>query len=112
MFKRTGPRSKKVDLSRMTQPSAMLPPKPLPRLQKVRQDTRKPVWSECTIILPSGDKRIGILLDVSDSGARVRFRTRGNLPRGVRLVVPRLNLKRAATVVWQDTFTAGLHFLN
>lgn len=61
-------------------------------------------------MLPSGGTRIGVLLDVSASGARVRFRTRGALPNCVGVVAPRLSLKRTATVVWQDTFTAGLQF--
>ncbi len=55
--------------------------------------------------------REGVVIDVSKTGTRVRFRSRGTLPRIVRVKAFRIGLNRFARVVWQTTFDAGLEFV-
>ena len=54
--------------------------------------------------------REGIILDVSKTGVRLRFRSRGTLPTIVKIKASRIGLNRFARVVWQSTFDAGLEF--
>jgi len=51
-----------------------------------------------------------ILLDVSDSGARIRCRHRSLFPDALRLRAPRLGLDISAQKVWQDGFDTGMAF--
>jgi len=77
-----------------------------------RRHTREDAWAVCRVHLGQDAFREGIVLDLSEGGARVRFRTRGSLPPRVRLSCPRLNVNREASVVWQDVFDAGLQFVD
>ena len=101
----------KIDLDRAVSSSA---PAPIPILRPARdkrRGARKGIWCVCTIYYEGGATREGIILDVSKTGARVRFRTRGTLPRLVKIKASRIGLNRFARVVWQSTFDAGLEFI-
>ena len=76
-----------------------------------RRGARKGIWCVCSILTEAGDIREGIILDVSKTGARVRFRSRGTLPRVVKIKASRIGLNRYARVVWQSTFDAGFEFI-
>jgi len=74
---------------------------------------RAATWADCEISWDgSGGGEQGILMDISESGARVRFAHRGVMPKRVRIAVPRLGLKRLAEVVRVDETDVGLRFLN
>lgn len=81
-----------------------------PRKDK-RRAPRKGLWCVCSIYAQTGEVREGIILDVSKTGARIRFRSRGELPDIVRLKASRIGLNRFARVVWQTSFDAGLDFI-
>lgn len=81
-----------------------------PRKDK-RRAPRKGLWCVCSIYTEGGAVREGIILDVSKTGARIRFRSRGTLPDIVRLKASRIGLNRFARVVWQTSFDAGLDFI-
>jgi len=72
---------------------------------------RAATWADCEISWDGGSEH-GILMDVSETGARVRFAHRGILPRHVRIAVPRLGLKRPVEVVRVDGSDVGLRFLD
>lgn len=76
-----------------------------------RKAARKGVWCVCTIYYTGGEQREGIILDVSKTGARIRFRSRGTLPPVVKIKASRIGLNRFARVAWQTTFDAGLEFI-
>ena len=73
----------------------------------VRDDT----YVECAVSTGPGHLERGIVVDVSETGARIRFYSRWTLPGRVRISAPRLGLDREAEVVWQDFNEAGLKFL-
>lgn len=101
----------KVDLDRAHGSTAPVPiPILRPRAEK-RKGERKGVWCVCSIYSEDGATWEAIILDVSKSGARVRRRTRGTLPRIVKIKASRIGLHRFARVVWQTTFDAGLEFI-
>ncbi len=102
-----------VNLDRLSRAAA--PPHPVVQVKKPsvrRAFERKDAWAVCKVILKFGHEREGVLLDLSDGGARVRFRSRGQLSPTVRIVSGRMGLDRMAKVVWQDTFDAGLQFVD
>ncbi|NQY97188.1 MAG: PilZ domain-containing protein [Henriciella sp.] len=101
----------KVDLDRAQGSSAPVPiPILRPRAEQ-RKGERKGVWCVCSIYSEDGATWEAIILDVSKSGARIRRRTRGTLPRIVKIKASRIGLHRFARVVWQTTFDAGLEFI-
>ena len=83
-----------------------------------RVQSRKGVWSMCTIASDQYGAnqayydREAIVLDLSDFGARIRFRSRTTLPNRVYIRSPRLGLTQEAHVIWQNDFDAGLQFLS
>lgn len=75
-----------------------------------REAVRKDVWCVCQVMSRDGAVREGVILDISATGARVRFRDRGELPDLVKIKASRIGLNRFARVVWQRTPDAGLEF--
>ena len=107
------PKSKiKIDLERAKSSSSSAPiPVVRPQPANKRRGPRKGIWCVCSIYYEGGEVREGIILDVSKTGARVRFRSRGSLPTIVKIKASRIGLNRFARVVWQSTFDAGLEFI-
>nr|WP_070961483.1 PilZ domain-containing protein [Hyphomonas sp. Mor2] len=101
----------KVDLDRARSSTAR-PPIPILRpISEKRRGERKGVWCVCSIYAQDGGTWEAIILDVSKTGARIRRRTRGTLPRIVKIKASRIGLHRFARVVWQTSFDAGLEFI-
>lgn len=101
----------KIDLDRALSKSSEAPiPILRPRSEK-RRGERKGIWCVCSVLNEAGQAREGIILDVSKTGVRVRFRSRGTLPRVVKIKASRIGLNRYARVVWQSTFDAGFEFI-
>ncbi len=72
---------------------------------------RKNTWSVCTISNDGEGGREAVIVDVSRTGARVRFQGRGSLPSVVHIKSSRLGLNRKARVIWQDNCDVGLRFI-
>lgn len=77
-----------------------------------RRARRAKKWAVCIIHFPNGGKLDGVLVDVSDTGARVRFVTNGgHISQHVRLEAPVAGINRAAELVWRDRNEAGFRYL-
>lgn len=111
MFSSKSKNKVKVDLERAESSSSKLPIPILRPRQENRRAARKGVWCVCSVYSEGGAVREGIILDVSKSGARIRFRDRGTLPSIVKIKASRIGLNRFARVAWQTTFDAGLEFI-
>jgi len=83
------------------------------KLSVRRRSERAAIWVDCEISW-AGSLRgeNGILMDISDTGARVRFFHRGVMPDTVRIIAPRLRLNRRARVVRRDETDIGLQFID
>lgn len=104
------PAPKFLGQTESTQPSAA--PTPVLRpMENKRRGPRKDLWCVCSVETKGGEIREGVIVDISKTGARVRFRSRGTLPRVVRVKASRLGLKRFARIIWQSAFDAGLEFV-
>ncbi|MEM1106920.1 MAG: PilZ domain-containing protein [Pseudomonadota bacterium] len=77
-----------------------------------RSDDRPGVYKVVTVTYPSGYVRKGIVVDLSDTGLRVRFSQRGELPGRLDLKIEGLAGARTGEVVWQETHDAGIRFLG
>lgn len=100
----------KINIDRAVSSAAR--PAPVVRPQKNhRRGPRKGVWCVCVIETRGGEKREGVIIDISKTGARIRFRSRGTLPDVVRIRASRIGLSRFARVVWQSEFDAGIEFV-
>lgn len=84
--------------------------------QVSRAGDRADRWCECSVVsahpVPGEPAlvREGVVLDASQSGARIRFRGRGALPQQVTVKASRLGLNRRGRVVWQKAFDVGIAF--
>lgn len=82
--------------------------------KSVRKQDRAPrqsVFRTATMVTSGGARQNVALKDVSATGARIEFHTRGTLPDHVVLIEPMLKLHKRARVVWQEEGRAGLEFI-
>lgn len=78
----------------------------------MRETSRKDLWCECSLTAFGAELREAVIIDISQKGARVRFRRRGSLPSTVHIRAARIGLNRTARVAWQTVFDAGLEFVK
>lgn len=77
-----------------------------------RTSDRAGVYKVVSVTYPTGYVRKGIVVDLSPSGARLRFSQRGELPDLVELRIEGMPGARRGEVVWQETHDAGIRFLS
>ena len=99
----TGKGTPKLDVSRAT-PEVDDEPKPVLRA------ARSNAFMEVYVITEYGYKRQGVALDVSDSGARLRFHTSESMPPRIRLKIPKMKVDCIADVVWHKGVDVGVRF--
>lgn len=83
------------------------------KVVEARHSAREHLWCVCYIhsnLAGQEDTREGIMLDLSDTGARIRSRNRQRFPDEVILKAPRLGLRIRARKVWQKGFDTGVTF--
>lgn len=78
---------------------------------EARRSDRVDVWSISQLIHPTGHRQECVVVDHSDHGARIKIRSRRELPEFVVLISKRPQIMTRARVVWQDLQSAGLEFL-
>jgi len=64
------------------------------------------------MITHGGARQNVAMKDVSATGARIEFHTRGMLPDQIIIIEPMMKLHKRARVVWQDEGIAGLEFIE
>lgn len=89
-------------------------PKPGQDAEARRSAQRQSKWAVCKVVFIDETSSLsGVLVDVSETGARVRFVTGGgHISRLVRLEAPVVGLRREAELVWRDQSEAGFRFLT
>lgn len=106
-------RSQTIDLSRALRPPARVVPICLPRDPNIdeRQLERRRVSCPCKLFSENKLIRSALIVDITKSGVRVKFRVKGTLPRYLHIEAESLGLKRRVRVIWQDSHSAGLQFV-
>lgn len=76
-----------------------------------RNTERPATYKVVTVTYPTGYVRKGIVVDISQTGARLRFSQRGGLPERVKLRIEGKPGAFEADVVWQEDSDAGVRFV-
>ena len=72
-----------------------------------RRAERAGTFRVVSVSYPSGYERRGVVVDMSQTGLRVRFSQRGELPDFVALKIEGKAGVHKAQTVWQETYEAG-----
>lgn len=75
-----------------------------------RCEPRMPIFREAELTIEGYYRIRAILTDISESGARISYATRVDLPARIVICEPGLKLHRWARVAWQDDGATGLEF--
>lgn len=73
---------------------------------------REPHFRNGVLLLPGGQRLSVIIKNLSDTGARIDFFVKTELPGEVVLNEPTLKLMTRARVVWANEGAAGLEFIE
>ncbi len=79
---------------------------------ELRLGDREDVFADAMIRTTIGQKKQGVVLDVSHCGARLRLVSADSLTERVQLEIPRLQLKRLARVRWRTRTDVGLEYID
>jgi len=78
----------------------------------LRLGKREDVFADAVIRTTIGQKKQGVVLDVSHCGARLRVVSAESLTERVQIEIPRLQLKRTARVRWRTRTDIGLEYID
>lgn len=86
-----------------------------PRAYKYVPDTikraeRRAAHCPCRLVMPSGEYLHGYLVDISDTGARIRLATHMRLPEFFHVKIPAFEIDQKVRRVWQGVFETGVTF--
>lgn len=79
---------------------------------ETRTTDRVGAYKVASVTFPTGYVRRGVVVDLSATGARMRFSQRGALPDRVRVKIAGIAGDRLAEVVWQEDSDAGIRFVD
>ncbi|MEM8617855.1 MAG: hypothetical protein AAGF20_13090 [Pseudomonadota bacterium] len=78
-----------------------------------RRQARQNTYADVTAASPNGhNKKRGIVLDLSDEGARLRFEFGDGMADGMVLKIPRYRVEKTAIVRWRTRTDVGVEFLG
>ncbi|HWA01409.1 MAG TPA: PilZ domain-containing protein [Caulobacterales bacterium] len=77
-----------------------------------RAQERQAVFREAQLVLDDFYKIRAVMTELSETGARVRYANRVDLPSRIRISEPTFKIHCWARVVWQKDGSAGLEFLR
>lgn len=111
LFGRSKPKLNAARVERVMRAAAQQNPSQSELRRNKRNLQRTETWQRCILVGDMGQRLDGILLDYSQSGGRVRFRTHQSLPQSFTLSVPTLGINHRVRTVWQSHGDAGLAFV-
>lgn len=93
------------------------PAEPVPEVEEEstlieREAERQNAYAEAIVQTRHGQEKRGVLIDISDTGARIRFVSAdGVVPDDmIRVIVPLKRIKRVAMIKWKDKTDIGVKF--
>lgn len=103
----------KIDLSRAVGTSSDVPVSTVSPVQSMHpRAPRTETWAVMSAKFQTGEVREGVVINLSKTGARIRFHTRASVPSKMIIKCPRYRLHRPARLVWQAGFDIGIQFFD
>lgn len=81
-----------------------------PRLKMPRAD-RQSTWSRCVLVWEPSSREEGICLDISETGARIRFTHKVYLPERFNFVSSKLGINVPAEYIRHDLYDVVIRFV-
>lgn len=77
-----------------------------------RESVRENAYAEAIVQTQHGQEKRGVLIDVSETGARIRFVSADGVMPGdtIRIIVSLKRIKRVGTIRWKDKTDIGVRF--
>ena len=69
-------------------------------------------FMEVSVVTAHGYKRQGVAIDVSETGARLRFHTAESMAAPIRIKIPKLKVDSSAEIVWHKGVDVGVRFTD
>lgn len=110
MFGKKPPPVSKERLSAATRTPA---PSDQPAAQLIRRRPRadrQSTWATCVLVWEPQGREEGVCIDISETGARIRFRNKVFLPAEFHFVSSKLGLNVRAEAVRQDGYDISIRF--
>lgn len=85
----------------------------LPQLQRGRRvprADRQSTWATCVLVWEPKGREEGVCIDISETGARIRFRAKVFLPAEFNFVSSKLGINAPAVFVRQDGYDVSIRF--
>ena len=76
-----------------------------------RKSLRRKIWAPCRLTWMPNGSADGMCVDVSDTGALIRFGNKHVVPARLRLSCPRFNLNCDCEIIRQDGLDVSVRFL-
>jgi len=113
MFGKKPPKIEKSQIERALGSSRPLPADAAQasRNSDKRKSPRRKIWAPCRLTWTPNGSADGVCIDVSETGALIRFRHKNVMPAHLRLSCPRLNLNCDCEIVRQDGLDVSVRFL-
>lgn len=84
--------------------------RPLDDPSQTKRANRANSFMEVSVITAHGYKRQGVAIDVSDTGARLRFHTAESMTAPIRIKIPKLKMDCSADIIWHNGVDVGVRF--
>jgi len=106
---------KPTPISKERLSAALRTPAPSQEMQSARRGpraNRESTWATCVLVWEPKGREEGICIDISATGARVRFRNKVFLPPQFHFVSSKLGINSPAEFVRQDGHDVAIRFID
>lgn len=113
IFGKKPPKIEKSQIERALASSRLVPAHAAQasRITDKRKSPRRKIWAPCRLTWMPHGSADGMCVDVSETGALIRFRNKHVVPSHLRLSCPRLNLNCDCEIVRLDGLDVSVRFL-
>lgn len=113
MFGKKPPKIEKAQIARALGSSRPVPAHAaqVSRNTEKRKSPRRKIWAPCRLTWMPNGSADGMCVDLSETGALIRFRNKHVVPANLRLFCPRLNVNCDCKVVRQEGLDLSVRFL-
>lgn len=79
-------------------------------IRRTPRADRQATWATCVLVWEPKGREEGVCIDISETGARIRFRNKPMIPGKFFFVSAKLGINTPAEFVRQDGYDVAIHF--